>query len=117
MVLASAFTVTLLAMLTTAPAGAQDQPLGDRIAELLCYPDAAETMALSAEDTAAYTGSFTLSGGYRDIQGAEGRADFTKKGPIAECRWWASVSQELFYCAKVSIRDTVLTKGRARLCF
>jgi hypothetical protein len=96
---------------------AEDGTLGDRIAERLCYPDSAEKLDLSTEEAAQYASSFGMSGAYRDIQGAEGRADFTKKGPIAECRWWASVSQELFYCAKVSLRGAVLTKGRARLCF
>lgn len=102
---------------TVRPALAAEPPLGDRIAEQLCFPDATAKLELSAQDAAEYASSFTMTGAYRDVQGAEGRADFTKTGPIAECRSYASASQELFYCAKVSLRDTVLTKGQARLCF
>lgn len=117
LILAVALGTSILASPFSSPAQAAEASLGDRIAEELCYPDAIETLTLSEEDASEYASSFLMTGAYRDIQGAEGRAEFTKKGPIAECRSYASPTQELFYCAKVSLRGAALTKGRARLCF
>ena len=117
LIIIAALGASVLVGMSSRPAPAAELPLGDRIAEQLCYPDTAEKLELNVQDAAEYASSFTMTGAYRDIQGAEGRADFTKTGPIAECRSYASPTQELFYCAKVSLRDDVLTKGRARLCF
>jgi hypothetical protein len=117
LILAAALAASVFVGLSSRPAQAAEPPLGDRIAEQLCYPDATEELELSAQDASEYASSFAMTGAYRDIQGAEGRADFTKNGPVAECRSYASPTQELFYCAKVSMRGNILTKGRARLCF
>lgn len=114
----SALAVMCFAALSPSPAAAQDkEPLGARIAERLCYPDSVDSITLSDLDAATYRDRFTLSGDYRDIQGAEARADFTKKGPIAECRKPASATQPLLFCAKVTVSGDRLIKGRPRLCF
>jgi hypothetical protein len=110
----SVLAVLCFASPTTADDG---EPLGARIAERLCYPDSVDSITLSERDAATYRDSFTLSGDYRDIQGAEARADFTKKGPIAECRKPATATQPLLFCAKVMASGDRLIKGRPRLCF
>lgn len=106
-----------LLLATPLRATGPEDPLAARIAETLCYPGRVTRLALTDEELATYRDSFTLSGGYRDIQGADARADFTKRGPVAECRRAASEIRPLFYCAKVSLSGNALVKGRARLCF
>ena len=100
---------------STTSAGAD--PLGDRIAEYLCYPPSAERLAISGEERRRLRADPPVTGGYRDIQGSDARAWFEiRQDGTARCRKPANSALTVHFCAEVTIRDGNLVRNRLRLC-
>ncbi|WPZ32840.1 hypothetical protein T8K17_16525 [Thalassobaculum sp. OXR-137] len=96
---------------------ARAEPLGDRIAEALCYPPSAETLDLTAGDRKRLLSAPPLEGAYRDIQGSEARAWFeVLPDGSARCRTPANSTMTVYFCAAVSLDETGLRRARRRLC-
>ena len=108
----------LAAGLFAAAGAAVADPLGDRIAETLCYPPSAVTMPVTGTERDALLSPPPVAGDYRDIQGSEARAWFEiLPDGTAQCRTPANSAMTLFFCASVTLDDgRVLKRGTRRLC-
>lgn len=100
-----------------APGIAKGDPIGDRIAEELCYPPSAERLSILPEERKRLLSSPPITGDYRDIQGSDARAWFTVRADgTAVCRTPATTDLSLFFCAPVTLGPRALIRGPARLC-
>ena len=106
----------MLIGLTLAPTWAVGEPLADRIAEFLCYPDSADGFSLEPEEIEALSAGGDATGSYRDIQGAEGRAWFRIRDGRMVCRVPATTDLTLFLCADVAVNETGLRRSRRYVC-
>ena len=96
---------------------ARADPLGDRIAEALCYPPSAERLTIGDNDRHRLLSAPPVSGGYRDVQGPEARAWFeVLPDGTARCRTPANSALTLYFCATVTLRDGTLHRQSNRLC-
>ncbi len=109
--------LSLAAGLFCAAGSASADPLGDRIAESLCYPPSAERMALAPEDRARLLAAPPVTGDYRDIQGSEARAWFeVLPDGTARCRTPANSAMTVTFCAAVTLEADALRRAERRLC-
>ncbi|MDF1793393.1 MAG: hypothetical protein P1U88_15875 [Thalassobaculaceae bacterium] len=107
----------LLAVGLLAVVPARADPLGDRIAEYLCFPPSAERLAIDAREGARLLSQPPVTGDYRDIQGSEARAWFeVLKDGSARCRTPATSNMTLWFCAEVTLDGAILLRNRMRLC-
>lgn len=115
----AAFSAGLLlavGLISTASSAGAD-PLGDRIAETLCYPPSAARIPLSADERRRLRAAPPVTGDYRDIQGSEARAWFEVLADgSARCRTPANSAMTVFFCAPVSLEADALRRGERRLC-
>jgi hypothetical protein len=104
-------------LLAAVPDPAFADPLGNRIAEMLCYPPSAKTMAISDAERDRLYSAPPVSGGYRDIQGSDARAWFeVLDDGTARCRTPATGDLSLFLCSPVTVDRGMLRRGTNRLC-
>lgn len=109
--------VSLALGLCCAAGSATAEPLGDRIAEFLCYPASVERLALDRAERDRLLAAPPVSGDYRDIQGSEARAWFNVLDDgTARCRTPANSAMTLYFCAPVALEGDHLRKTTPRLC-
>lgn len=100
-----------------AAGGAGADPLGDRIAENLCFPPSASRLALETADRRRLLSDPPVQGDYRDIQGSEARSWFeVLPDGTARCRTPANSAMTLYFCARVTLEADHLARDRKRLC-
>jgi hypothetical protein len=94
------------------------EPLGDRIAEALCYPPSARRLEVSGAERARLLSAPPLTGAYRDIQGSEARAWFeVLENGTARCRRPANSAMTVWFCAEVTLDGDALVRDRIQLCY
>lgn len=93
------------------------EPLGDRIAEFLCYPPSAERLEITTAERRRLLSHPPVIGDYRDIQGSDSRAWFeVLQNGTARCRTPATSALTLYFCAEVAIDGDNLVRRERRLC-
>ncbi len=107
--------VAVFAIAAAAPAVAAD-PLGNRLAELLCYPESASHLNLTPDQLRRLTSPAPVNGWYRDIQGSDARAWFTSENGEGQCRVPATSALDVFFCADVTVTENSAIRSRRYLC-